>query len=1191
MPNLDLGTLTASIDANTSAYERAMLKLEAMTTATTKSIERKSDPASKAIDNLSKQFEKTVSGAVNLGAAMAGIKMASILSAIGPAITGIGALGGQAIVAGRSIADLGGSLAELPYLLGAVGQGAITIKLAFSGVSKAMTAYSSGDMAGFNKQMAMMPPATQAAVKQLIAMRPALEGIKNAASSGLMPGIVDGLKDMTKNIDIFKQAFYASGQAIGKVFEKFGAWFGSPEFKKFFAMFSAQNNRTISALGDMLLNVGKAVTKLIEAGRPFSNWVNKMLVDFGLWADKSATVAGQTGKLQTRLDRTIATMTSWGNIIKNLAGGIAQLFGAAQPASVTFLGSLEKLTERFDNWAHSSQSLGQFFKDIQGPMHALALFIGAFGKGLGQFFGGQNMTALTTTINLLTNKLLPIIFSLVANMGPTMINNVIELASALGKMVTAISFNPIMAAIGLVAKLVEGFSNLVNIVPGLGKLLGTITMIAVVLKTINFMQMASGMGLAVQMAMKFTVVQEFAFALQLVAARAATAGEGLNYMALSAKGALASMSALSKLGLYVVAGEALARVLTWVTSTSTDAGASVDTLAKSLSAAASNTKALQASLDSAGYKVHVFGKELDNTFMQTMQRAFSPSNYQHVDDLAAHLMLMTSNTDKAKESIGSLDTALAEMLTGGHGGQAKNAWSEMVAQWVAAGKNVDDLIAKFPEFQAALTSLGDTTTWPAQQFKVAATQADYLAEAISNLPTGVDITIATKGFKEAYAQVMAFIASLNTLENYKSMSTDQRNMAAQSAKSWLAGLQAGTVQLPGISASGSASISGSGGGGAAAGASPKSTAASSFASLTSGGTSFLTGLAAAVVSPVTAGYRQMLTAAKGFISGSLRSTLDAQYKALNSLYTKHEALAVKLATDEQNLANLQATKSQYAASTTSMGQSYGGIGSAWGDVQNQAPTGNVFAWKQNTNSGSSMLGYMQGRLTKMKTFMGHLASLRKLGLNDAIIQEIVAAGIDTGDQMALAILSDQKEIQGFNSTYKDIQSYATSMGDTAASWMYDAGIATAKGIVAGLKSQEKAIEAQMNKIAASMIAAIKKALGIKSPSTVMMSVGKNTVEGMAKGITSNKHLAVNAMTGVAKSVSSQHIIGGVRTDAAQSASQGSTSVSAGGGIQVLIDLRGANVTNDKIAMIEKAAKTGVNAALSKVAAFGGVVGN
>jgi phage-related protein len=83
-----------------------------------------------------------------------------------------------------------------------------------------------------------------------------------------------------------------------------------------------------------------------------------------------------------------------------------------------------------------------------------------------------------------------------------------------------------------------------------------------------------------------------------------------------------------------------------------------------------------------------------------------------------------------------------------------------------------------------------------------------------------------------------------------------------------------------------------------------------------------------------------------------------------------------------------------------------------------------------------------------------------------------------------------------------LSSAANSLASSAANQLYGAGVNAAQGLVNGLKSQQALITKQMDVIAASMVKAIKKALGIHSPSRVMRDqVGSQIVAGLVSGIT------------------------------------------------------------------------------------------
>lgn len=159
-------------------------------------------------------------------------------------------------------------------------------------------------------------------------------------------------------------------------------------------------------------------------------------------------------------------------------------------------------------------------------------------------------------------------------------------------------------------------------------------------------------------------------------------------------------------------------------------------------------------------------------------------------------------------------------------------------------------------------------------------------------------------------------------------------------------------------------------------------------------------------------------------------------------------------------------------------------------------------------SASTLINQLQSDTSRTTEFSNQLEELKKRGLNATAISDIAAAGI-TGGGMATAqslLTATPEQIKQINDLQKQLTASADKAGTTVADSMYGAGIKAADGLVKGLTAKQKAIEDSMMKIAKSMEAAIKKALGIKSPSRVMMQLGQHTADGFNQGLASRKSL-------------------------------------------------------------------------------------
>ncbi|WMI32959.1 tape measure protein [Arthrobacter phage PeggyLeg03] len=131
-------------------------------------------------------------------------------------------------------------------------------------------------------------------------------------------------------------------------------------------------------------------------------------------------------------------------------------------------------------------------------------------------------------------------------------------------------------------------------------------------------------------------------------------------------------------------------------------------------------------------------------------------------------------------------------------------------------------------------------------------------------------------------------------------------------------------------------------------------------------------------------------------------------------------------------------------------------------------------------------------LARIRTFAGKLNKLRAMGYSGAVLEEIAGLGSVEGMVAADALLKGSKaDVKNLNGVYTAIDSASKAAGTYVTDAMYKGGINAANGLVKGLQSQEKAIEQQMLKIGLGMEGALKKALGIRSPSRKAAAIGSN----------------------------------------------------------------------------------------------------
>jgi len=212
-----------------------------------------------------------------------------------------------------------------------------------------------------------------------------------------------------------------------------------------------------------------------------------------------------------------------------------------------------------------------------------------------------------------------------------------------------------------------------------------------------------------------------------------------------------------------------------------------------------------------------------------------------------------------------------------------------------------------------------------------------------------------------------------------------------------------------------------------------------------------------------------------------------------------------------------------------------------------ASLGGMFEGEEQVTA-SGINSKLQQRLAKMKTFTSYINTLKKRGINKTMLREILEMGPEEGYAYASALAgASSKLLKEINSTQYGINDQAETLGRAGADALYDSGKDAGKGFLKGLASQQKAIENQMLKIAKSMDKAIRKALGIRSPSRVMAEVGRYSTDGLAAGLTERTPVLDRALSEVAGRVAATRPVLGRPAVAA----------GAGGGMVVTVNIANA----------------------------------
>lgn len=170
-------------------------------------------------------------------------------------------------------------------------------------------------------------------------------------------------------------------------------------------------------------------------------------------------------------------------------------------------------------------------------------------------------------------------------------------------------------------------------------------------------------------------------------------------------------------------------------------------------------------------------------------------------------------------------------------------------------------------------------------------------------------------------------------------------------------------------------------------------------------------------------------------------------------------------------------------------------------AKDYASLSNIQLGENETLTADRILQDQNDKLAAINNFNTKLYRLRKAGLSKEMYDQIAQMGVEEGTAYVEALSSaTPATLRGINSVGAQIGKASNRLGKNTADTMYGAGVDAAKGFHDGLASMLKKIDKQGVKISKTLVKALKKALGIKSPSRVLRRLGVQSVDGLDDGL-------------------------------------------------------------------------------------------
>jgi phage-related protein len=234
-----------------------------------------------------------------------------------------------------------------------------------------------------------------------------------------------------------------------------------------------------------------------------------------------------------------------------------------------------------------------------------------------------------------------------------------------------------------------------------------------------------------------------------------------------------------------------------------------------------------------------------------------------------------------------------------------------------------------------------------------------------------------------------------------------------------------------------------------------------------------------------------ISAAKG---NAMIARINKDTAAIAKAIEARGKLATKLKDAQKALADLREDRSELIQ-----------------DIQGRAMDVNL----GDNKSAESMKKELADRIAAVAAFREKLAALEGMGLDSTTRDQLLDSFLSTGKSTAADALlkGGPGAVQEIADLQKELSSQGLKLGTAVGDDMYKAGIQAAEGLVKGLESQSKALDAAAKKMGDALVKAVKASLGIKSPSRRFRDeVGSMVPAGLGLGIKQNEALAIKPIT-------------------------------------------------------------------------------
>jgi hypothetical protein len=341
-----------------------------------------------------------------------------------------------------------------------------------------------------------LSPAARTFVKDIWALKPAFDALRNTAAENFFPGVTRGLQSARRSFSGLDRIVGRTATAMGDFAEQVGGLVGSRRFGRDLVVQGDRNVRWMRDAGHVSLNLARALEDVTIAAGPLVNWMVRGARAASDWVAREVRLARESGRLAGFFDETRVAMSRVVRIGVDLAGAFVNIARAGKPLGDDILVNLVKSANAFREWTSSARgrnALAEYFDRARPSIMELGRLIRDADKAFFRLGAGDGLAPL---LRMVRTRLLPA-FERVAStttkaLGPPLIEALATMAETFERLGGA--NGPLVGFVKLLTTSLKVLNALLDTVPGLNTAVVSVLGVAGLYKALGIASALTGVG-------------------------------------------------------------------------------------------------------------------------------------------------------------------------------------------------------------------------------------------------------------------------------------------------------------------------------------------------------------------------------------------------------------------------------------------------------------------------------------------------------------------------------------------------------------------------------------------------------------------------------------------------------------------------------------------------------------------------